>query len=83
MYKPSTYDIRLLCDNCGHEDIYNVPVRRVIEDYDREAVRYSSVHRVNSDSRELMFCRYCKLPYLKVLFWKNDESLIHEGASNA
>lgn len=76
----ATYTTRLGCDNCGHSEIYDIPLKAIITSYDRDDRCPSSYLRVGDTGHEtLIICRHCKLPHLCVLWWKEEEVEVPHG----
>lgn len=73
------YKAKLGCDNCGHIDFYDVPVRAIIEDYQRETDRPSVYFHRNEE--HYLLCMTCQLPRLKV-FWFDESAVPVEAVSN-
>lgn len=76
----ATYTTRLGCDNCGHAEVYEIPIKAIIDSYDREDRVPSAYHFSSDPSHEtLITCRHCKLPHLTVLWWKEEEVEVPHG----
>lgn len=74
----ASFTTRLGCDNCGHADVYEIPVRRQITSYNPEAENsFSFYARPNGEGEIILLCEFCKLPQLQVLWFK--EELILAG----
>lgn len=68
-----TYTTRLGCDNCGHADIYTLPLESIITNFDAEEGDRSSYKILGSDRQFSIKCEHCNLPHLRVLWWKEEE----------
>lgn len=80
MSNENTFTTRLGCDNCGHAETYNLPVRAIITNYSHDEREPSSYHFSNDPScSALITCRHCKLPHLTVLWWKEEEVEVPHG----
>jgi len=71
-----TFQVKLGCDNCGHDDIYILPKRSVLVDWrpaESEFDKWSPsyYHPVGrEDERTYLVCNECGLARLKVFWWR-------------
>ena len=73
-----TFQAKLGCDNCGHFDLYDIPIRNRIVDYDREDDEsYSYYYRGKNGDITYLTCRACQLPCL-VVFYSKEGEVVHE-----
>lgn len=84
MLSPRTYEVRFGCDNCGHIALYDMPVRFKIVDYHphgddefEDHPVYSSIERPSGKDHQIIVCKFCQLPHLKVLYWQDDVDLVN------
>lgn len=69
------FQTRLCCDNCGHDDVYEIPKRRRIISYEAAGSHtegdpvLSSYERMNGTDHQVLLCYYCDLPCLVQMWW--------------
>jgi len=70
-----TFETYLACDNCGHEDTYEVPVHRYITPfkYDDIDPAFSFYARLDGSDTHPLVCKFCKLPCMRVFWWSDRE----------
>lgn len=71
-----TFSTRLGCDNCGHSEIHELPLKSIIVNYNQEERTPSTYHAKGSKAESFLNCKHCKLPHLQVLWWKEDSEVI-------
>lgn len=84
-----TFETYLGCDNCGHEEVYQIPVRRRIIEYASAilnpdgTVVYSAYERPNGSDYHPLICIHCELPCLRTFWWKDQLADIKEEVPHA
>ena len=82
MSKLPSYQVALSCNNYGHLDSYDIPIRREIINYQcypeydvLDPGKYttrmvnSAVQRPNGTDKQILLCTRCKLPRLQSAFY--------------
>jgi hypothetical protein len=64
----SPYEIKLLCDNCGKHDYYQLPFKAEWHDYDNHFWGNSGFVTEDGISFTAV-CKNCGLPKLKAVYW--------------
>jgi hypothetical protein len=81
-----TFDVRMGCDNCGHTNIYTLPLRSRVYDCrnrDEDDLDVSAYSKVGNKDQTMLFCVNCRLPKLTVFWWlETPEDAMHPERSN-
>ncbi len=71
-----TFRVKLGCDNCGHDDVYNLPKRSVVVDWKKpeesyEQTTYSYYYPFGKEDKKVyLICNQCGLAMLRVFWWR-------------